>query len=179
MPWFGSRVAVLRSNPARVPEATTSTPQIEATPTDSRDLSVKDDRAFIIALAQSKTSPGQHFHIFCVDDESCAIAKAWRNRLYYGRWKDLPAVDPIASDGISILTYTENNHIPPQVSDLTRAFAATSIIPNWLNGSGRKGTTIGSTGPSDDQLQTTSKQKPPPPLLKGPQDFAPIIGPLK
>jgi hypothetical protein len=70
-------VAVLRSNPARVLETTTSTPQIEATPTDSRDLSVKDDRAFIIALAQSKTSPGQHFHIFCVDHESCAIAKAW------------------------------------------------------------------------------------------------------
>lgn len=104
-------VAVLRGNPI-VNNRSPSADHRGRDQPDSRDLSVKDDRAFIIALAQSTKSPGQHFHIFCVDDESCAIAKAWRNRLYHGGWKDLPAVDPIANDGISILTYTENDQMP-------------------------------------------------------------------
>jgi hypothetical protein len=41
-------VAVLRSNPARVPEATTSTPQIEATPTDSRSPPTPTDSHFTL-----------------------------------------------------------------------------------------------------------------------------------
>jgi hypothetical protein len=142
------------------------------------DMSSADEKVFIDALSNSKNpSPGRHFHIFCVDAASCSVAKAYRDRLYRGGWKDLPDVDLIAGDGISILTYTENAEMPPQVSDLARAFAATSVNPAWSNGSGKSGTTVGSTGPSDDQIQT--RAIPPPVLLKTPQDFALVIGPRK
>lgn len=145
---------------------------------DPRDIDVDDERKFINALAQSK-SPGQHFHIFCVNDESCRVANKYRDRLARAGWKNLPAVDPIARDGISILTYTETNNQPTQVGDLTRAFETTNVRPSWSNGSGATGATIGTTGPSDEATRTTTARWDTPILLKEPDDFALLVGPLK
>jgi len=113
-----------------------------------------------------------------VSDESCRIADKYRNRLAHAGWKNLPTVDPIANEGISIVTYTEGKDQPSQVGELTRAFAATSVTPNWKNGSGATGATIGPTGPAEPGAKTTAEQNLPR-LLKGPKDFALIVGPLK
>jgi hypothetical protein len=144
---------------------------------DPRDMSFSDEHKFMDALAQS-SGPEHHFYIFCVSDDSCRIADRYRDRLARAGWKNLPTVDPIACDGISILTFTEKGDQPAQVSDLTRAFAATRVKLNWENGSGATGATIGSTGPIEPRTRTTVEQNLPR-LLKGPKDFAIMVGSLK
>jgi hypothetical protein len=143
---------------------------------DTRDMTASDEQKLISALAFSQPSPGQHFHIFCVNDESCEIANRYRNRLARAGWNNLPPVDQIASDGVSMLTYTEGNDQPKQVSDLTQAFAKTAVELNWENGSGATGATIGSAGPSDEQVEAPDAARKPPLLFKGPRDFALVLG---